>query len=844
MKKTVGRVLLTLLIVFSILTLTGGLLIPSWISKRAKRSYPQIQGEMEVEGLTAPVEVIRDSHGVPHIYGQTHHDLFFAQGWVHAQDRFWQMDMWRHQGAGRLSELLGGSTLETDKFLRTLGWERVTKSELKLLDQEEHSILEAYSAGVNAYIEKRAGIDLGLEYTFLPLLNRGYQPQPWTPLHSLTWAKAMAWDLRRNMDTEIDRALLLNSLSPGEVEVLYPPYPEDRPVIVPHSSTHPNISQPRTRQRSADRQQIPPETLTRLLEGARQKLSDLDAFPAAATLGLGSNSWVISGDLTDTGKPYLANDPHLGQQIPSIWYEVGLHCQPQTEDCRLDVVGFSFAGVPGIVIGHNHRIAWGFTNVGPDVMDLYIEKLNPQNPDQYLFQGEWVDMEIIREEIRVAGGETVELKVRETHHGPIIGEVYGLEEFDQEAGIDLPEHYALAVRWTALEPSCVFCAIWNFNTADSWKDFRNAAREFAVPAQNLIYADVEGNIGYQMPGKIPIRSEGHDGMLPVPGWTGAYEWQGYIPFEELPHVTNPTRGYLVTANNAVVGPDYPYSITKQWSYGFRAQRIEKMIQEAPRPFTLETMQHMQGDNKDLLAGAVVPLLLDLELHNRGLIEARDLLSTWDFQADMASAPAALYMATWRHLLTATFEDDLPQDYQIGVDSTAKEVIRRMLRKADHPWWDDQRTLRREKRDDILRRALNQAYKELKRTQGGDPSAWTWGEMHTITFKHQVMDGFPLIKTAFNRGPFPTAGGNAIVNANGWSAQTPYHVDWVPSMRMIIDLSELNHALTINTTGQSGHPYHPHYIDKAGPWRQIQYHPMLWDWSQVEEQAEGTLRLVP
>jgi penicillin amidase len=846
MKAKVGRILLGVFAAISALILLGGLFLPPQIIKRAEKAYPQIEGEMDMPGLIKPVEIIRDEWGIPHIYAQNHHDLFFAQGVVHAQDRFWQMDMWRHQGAGRLSELLGSTMLETDTFLRTLGWERVAKAELSHLDEEERSVLEAYTEGVNAYLAPRSGIELGLEYTFLPLLNRGYQPDPWTPLNSLTWAKAMAWDLRGNLSAEIDRALLLKSMDMDKVDALYPPYPDDHPVILKPGATRKAPILPIAGKDKEDQHttQIPWEAITPLFESTQRTLTQLDHLSGVRHEGIGSNSWVISGEHTDTGKPYLANDPHLGQQIPSIWYEVGLHCQPKGADCQLDIVGFSFAGVPGIVIGHNDHITWGFTNVGPDVMDLYIEKINPENPNQYRFQGKWVDMEIITEEIHIAGGETIDIEVRKTRHGPLIGEVYGLEAFAEEAGLEVPEHYALALQWTALEPSCVFCAIWDFNRAESWEDFREAAREFAVPAQNLIYADVEGNIGYQMPGRIPIRNQGHDGMLPIPGWTGEFEWQGFIPFEELPYAFNPSEGHLITANNAVVGEGYPYLITKQWSYGYRAQRIEELIQSAPRPITKEAIQAFQGDNKDLLAGDLVPLIMDLPLDNRSVLEARELLATWDYQADMDSAPAALYMIFWQTLLDATFHDDLPETYSIGVDSCAREIIRGLVSQPEHPWWDDQGTRKVETRDDILRVALNQAAKELKRIQGPDPNSWSWGELHTITFAHDVMSNLPVIKTAFNRGPYPTAGGNAIVNANSWNMGNPFHITSVPSMRMIVDLNDLSESLTINTTGQSGHPYHPHYIDMVGRWRRIQYHPMLWGRTSIEEHAEGTLRLVP
>jgi len=835
--KKIGRILLIVLVVLIVLFAIIAIAGPPWVRRTAEKSFPQIDGELQVAGLDGPVDIYRDSFGIPHIYAASQHDIFFVQGYVHAQDRFWQMDFWRHQGAGRLSELLGEATLDTDKFLRTLGWERVARQELDLLDDQSRFILEAYTEGVNAYLADHTGSALALEYAFLPIVNRGYEPAPWTMLNSLTWAKAMAWDLRRNLDTEIDRAMLLKDLTPEQVADLFPPYPEDRPVIVPDYANS----------QSSSSVHHSPFTIhhSQLFETLHTQLSTLP-FLTRGFDGIGSNSWAVSGELTDTGMPLLANDPHLGAQMPSIWYEVGLHCVPKTDDCALDVAGFSFAGVPGVVIGHNDRIAWGFTNVGPDVMDLYIEKVNPENPNQYEFQGEWVDMDIVTEQIQVAGGETVEHTVRLTQHGPVITEDYGLETFAEDVGSDVtvPENYALAVRWTALEPTCIFCSIWKFNLAQNWDDFRTAAQEFVVPAQNLLYADVDGNIGYQMPGNIPIRGEGHDGMLPVPGWTGEYEWSGYIPFAELPFSFNPPEGYIATANNAVVGPDYPYLITYQWSYGYRAQRIVDLLEGATGPIDIPFIQQMQGDNMELMAEVLLPVLIDIPMEDPDLEQPRALLSGWDGHLNMDSAPAALYMAFWRNLLEATFSDDLPEFYGVGVDSGAKEIMRKLVDDPDSAWWDNVTTTEVETRDDILAAAFAAGYKEIRDLQGNDPADWAWGDLHTLTYYNQVMSSFPFIDKAFNRGPYPTAGGSAIVNATGWDADDPFEVDWLPSMRMIVDLGDLTNSLTVNTSGQSGHPYHPHYIDQPDLWRNIQYHPMLWDRAKIEVDAEGHLRLLP
>ena len=551
----------------------------------APKSFPQTDGEIQLEGLNAPVDVYRDTMGIPHIYATTSHDLFFTQGYVHAQDRFWQMDAWRHIGSGTLSEMFGKGQVETDTFLRTLGWRVTAEREYAELDPESKAIVDSYTAGVNAYLSDHDTTALSLEYAILGLLSPDYKIELWTPINSLTWGKAMAWDLRGNMGEEIERAVLLKTLTPDQVAELFPAYPEDHPVIVNQIGIGDSARAPTSAPDIAF--DIPDETLAALQHNT--SLLDLAMGPAGE--GMGSNSWAVSGQHTATGMPLLANDPHLGIQMPSIWYQAHLECKPISDKCPYNVAGFTFAGVPGVVIGHNDRIAWGFTNVGPDVMDLYVERVNPDNPNQYEVNGEWVEFETRAETVQVVGGDPVEITVRSTRHGPVISESYGplknedtnndpkFVPFKERAGVELPEPYAIALKWTALAPSTPFRAIWGFNRAQNWDDFREAARNFHVPAQNLLYADVDGNIGYQMPGDIPMRRNG-DGTLPVPGWTDEYEWTGFIPFEDLPYTFNPPEGYIVTANNRCQPWDYPYLITRDWDYGFRALRIVDMLTSA------------------------------------------------------------------------------------------------------------------------------------------------------------------------------------------------------------------------------------------------------------------------
>lgn len=849
MPKLVRRILVVLLVLVALLSIAAGGAAYEFTRALPPQSFPQINGELQVKGLDQAVDVIRDQAGIPHIYAATRHDLFFSQGYVHAQDRFWQMDFWRHIGSGRLSEMFGKSQLDTDIFLRRMGWARVAQQELDSMDPESKAILQAYADGVNAYLSDHQGAALSLEYGVLKLLTPGYTVEPWTPLHSLTWAKAMAWDLRGNMDEEGDRAALLKLFSPEQVAELYPAYPVDHPYIVNSKTTETSSSPAATAARAADNQianhgvsQLP----TAQIEAVRASVKALDALLGPGGTGFGSNNWVISGKLMASGKPLLANDPHLGPQMPSIWYEIGLHCQPKNSDCPFELTGFSFAGAPGVVIGHNDRIAWGFTNTGPDVQDIFIEKINPQNPNQYEVNGKWQDMQTVTETIAVAGGKPVSLTVRYTRHGPILwDEDKTMDKFRKDAGLALPENFRLALRWTALEVSHTFPALWQINKAQNWDQFRAAASLFDVPAQNFVYADIDGNIGYQMPGKVPIRASA-EGLSYVPGWTDEHEWTGYIPFEQLPSAFNPAEGFIATANNAVVGPDYPYQITTDWDYGYRAQRIVEMIRSAPGLIDAAYIQKMQGDNRNLSTDFLLPALIAVQISDTRLVQARDLLKNWDGQQGMGSSQAALFETFWKHFLSDTFDNKLPEDQRPDGSARWWEVMRTLITKPDSPWWDNPATPQKEGRDEIIRQALGEGLKELEKLQGKDPAKWNWGELHTITFANKTLgeSGVAPIEALFNRGPYPTAGGQSIVNATGWDTTKGYQVDWLPSMRMIVDLSNWSDSLSIHTTGQSGHAYHPHYADMVDLWRNIQYQPMRWELDEIRKSAEGTLHLIP
>ncbi|WP_353827251.1 penicillin acylase family protein [Agromyces sp. SYSU T0242] len=815
-----------------------------------QRAFPTTSGRIDVAGLQAPVTVYRDEAGIPQLVGETDLDLLFAQGYVHAQDRFWEMDFRRHVTAGRVAELFGESQVPTDTFIRTLDWRGVATREYEQMDEATRGLYEAYADGVNAYLAERSAPELSLEYSVLALQRPGYRPEPWTPVDSIAWLKAMAWDLRSNLGDEIDRAVLLGSgLEAEAVARLHPDFPWDaKPTIVggppPASPAGLEVHAVDAAATTAATNALPSEGIDAESAAALAGLAEaIDALPEL--LGpedgdLGSNSWVVSGALTDTGMPLLANDPHLGPAMPSIWVQMGLHCTQLTTACTLDVGGFGFSGLPGIVIGHNDRIAWGFTNLAPDVADLYLERVTG---DAYELDGELVPLDIREEVIEVAGGDPVTITVRSTGRGPIVtgvgsgfaavAEQFGApvaegataegassteDEATEESG-DAAEEVDIEVslQWTALEPGSTAEAIFALDRAQGWEQFRAAAELFDVPAQNLVYADVEGNIGYQAPGRIPVRASG-DGTVPLPGWTSENGWTGWIPFADLPSVQNPDRGYLVTANNAVEegGP----LLTRDWDLGYRAEGIERRIGEliaSGEPITAEDMSDIQFDTRDANAEAFLPVIAALELDGDAARGAR-LLADWDAASDADSAEAAYFAVFWRNLLDRMF-GDLPESAQpVGGDRWFA-VVGGVLGQPEDPLWVDT-VGGGTGRDAVLAASLAAAWAEATESMGDDPAGWRWGELHTLTLTNQTFgrSGIGPIEWLFNRGPYETGGGSAIVNAIGWDAREGYEVHWVPSMRMVVDLADLDRSTWINLTGASGHAFHGHYDDQAPLWQ--------------------------
>ena len=829
-----------------------------------RRPFPQTSGSIEVPGLSADVRVLRDADGIPQIYADDADDLFFAQGFVHAQDRFYEMDFRRHVTSGRLAELVGEGGLETDEVVRTLGWRRVAEEEVALLSPETRRYLQNYADGVNAYIEDRSSGELSLEYSVLSLTGPDYVPEPWTPADSVAWLKAMAWDLRGNMSAEIGRMLSLETLEPAQVAEIYPDYPYDEHApIVQYGS----IRNGRFMQGPSVLQRVAPADGRRLARqaAAARELPDsslrtvqrvLDQLPALLGTGegIGSNSWVVSGERSETGEPLLANDPHLAPSMPGTWYQMGLHCNELGPDCPFDVAGFTFSGMPGVVIGHNDRIAWGLTTMYTDVTDLYLERID-EDAGTYDYGRRQLPVEERTEELFVAGEEKpVSLTVRSTRHGPLLselGEPYADvgERAASESVVQAPDGdaFGVSLRWTALRPGRTMDALFGINAAGTWAQFRSAAELMDVPSQNLVYADVDGHIGYQSPGRIPIRAPGNDGLWPVAGWDPANEWRGYIPFDELPTVLDPPSGLIVTANQAVISPEmYPHLLTSDSAYGYRSDRINELLR-ASETLSVDDMVSIQNDTYNANAAELTPYLLDVTLSTPYYREGQRLLRDWDYFQPADSGAAAYFNVVWRNLLELTFEDQLPEDVRPDGGERWFRAVKLLLPTPNDDWWDDTGTEElRETRDDILRQALDAARNDMTSMQARNPDLWTWGHLHRLELVNPTLgdSGIPVVEAIFNRGPHEVGGGTGIVNATGWNADEGFAVTALPSMRMVVSMDDFDDSRWIQFGGQSGHAYSGTYAGQTQLWVEGGTLPWRWSADVVEAAAQDTLVLTP
>ncbi|SLN44538.1 penicillin acylase family protein [Oceanibacterium hippocampi] len=772
-----------------------------------RTSLPQLDGEIALAGPSAPITITRDRNGIPHIEGQSIEDALFGLGFVHAQDRLWQMEMNRRIGAGRLSEILGEATVGTDRFLRTLGVYHFAERNYSRLKPETRARLDAYAAGVNAFLENRSGA-LPVEFVIL-----GVDPEPWTAADSLVWLKMMAWDLSANWSSELLRFALTERLTPTAIGQFLPPYPGDAPVSLPN--------------------------LKALYDSTGRGLTRLAGIaPPHLPRGAGSNNWAVSGARTVTGKPLLANDPHLGLSAPALWYLAHLKAP------GLDTIGATLPGIPAVVLGRNDRIAWGFTNTGPDVQDLYIERNPAGDPDSYLTPDGPAAFAFRDEVIKVKDSAPVSFRVRISRHGPIISDAMA------SVRADLPSDTGLAFAWTALDDDDTTAdGGLAMMTATDWDSFVGALRSFRVPQQNILYADVDGNIGYYAPAHIPMRKAENDirGLMPSPGWDDRYDWDGYIPFEDLPQAFNPESGVIYTANQKVVPDNYPYHLTFEWTPPYRARRIATLLDETEK-HSVESFRAMQADVRSTMAGDLLPLMTTIEGSDEKAALALAQLRAWDgtMAADMVEP--LIFSAWYREFTRLVYSDDLGPDLFADAWSQRPVFITNVLldREGQGAWCDDVTTDAVEDCPTMLRRALDLAIADLETRYGSDRTAWNWGTAHHAHGEHRPFGKVPVLKDLFDVD-VPTMGGTYTVDAGRFdiaNGTAPFANVHSASYRAIYDLADLDRSIFIHSTGQSGNRLSPLYKNWAEDWAKVGYVAMTTSAADYQAGALGRLILTP
>ena len=754
------------------------------------------EGTYIVPGLQQPVRIERDDHGIPNIVAANERDATFALGYTHAQDRLWQMETNRRVAAGRLAEVLGEPALDTDKFLRTIGIARTAQSIYDNLDTEHRDLLDAYAAGVNAFLSKRGG-PLPPEF----LLTRAPKPEPWTPADSIGWSLMMAWDLARySYSRELRRLQLAQRLSVAEINDFYPPYPGDpAPVTADYAE------------------------LYRLLGLKVAPLTALTApvFGFGDGEGFGSNNWVVSGRRTVSGKPMVANDPHLGLTTPSVWYFAA------TKAPGLNVIGATLPGVPGVVLGRNDRIAWSFTNTGVDQQDLYLERINPERPDEYQTPEGWARFATRVERIRVKGSDDVELTVRETRHGPVISGLASVEK-----GFRQPQ-FALALRWSALEPNdTTIAAIRALNKARNIDQAEQALTQFQVVTQSALIADVDGAIGMIVTGRIPVRDRTNDlrGLVPAPGWDARYDWRGYLPIEQAPRTRNPDRGLIVTANHKVVPSTYPHHLTYDWFLPYRAQRVEQLL-EVRGKHDATTFKAIQADVTSFAVRDMLAMLQGAQPQTEAGRDAIARLNAWDFQMRRDAAEPLIFHAWMRELKRRIFADDLgslTEDFvgQAELTSTLLHVLSGRAQARD--WCDDRSTEQRfETCSTLASEALDTAVTQLTQTSGRDVAGLRWGDAHRAVAEHRPMSGVPGLRRLFELSTaYP--GDTHTINVGSLShrAEAPFSTRHTATLRAIYDLAALeSNSFWIGSSGQVGNPFSDLYGSMQPLWRDVLYLPM-------------------
>lgn len=804
-----------------------------------RRPLPVISGRLKLPSLNDRVEVIRDTWGVPHIYAQNDEDVFYAQGFVHAQDRLWHMELNRRLASGRLSEMVGEVAFGTDQLMRIIGLRRAAKRDWERASERVVTVLNAYARGVNAFLETNPR-KLPLEFTLLR-----FTPEQWHPVDTLVWIKMMAWGQGVNWDAELLRAAILDRLGPEKTaQLLGSDIADANPVIL---------------------NQVPIPGFDRLVAELRDAKNFINL---TAPIGM-SNNWVVDGTKTASGKPLLANDPHLPLQMPSLWYEAHLI------SADWQAAGVSLPGVPLIVLGHNTEIAWGVTNAFVDAQDLYIEKFDTGDPTRYRAGEGWETAQVIHEQIRVKGEKSPRpFDVTVTRHGPVMDawwasapnmQVKPPQATASAGNESVREELKLALKWVGYDASRSLDAGLKLMCARNWGEFRTALQDWTEPALSFVYADRAGNIGYQLAGNTPIRKNGK-GATPVPGWNDEYEWTGLVPFDELPHAYNPPEHLVVTANNAVVGQEYHHHLSLDTLNGYRAKRILDLLSRSDS-FSVDDFAAIQKDVycipaetfQKLTRAFYYAILMHPALGNRGLTarDALDVLNAWDCNLTADSVAGALYETTlyfvMKRLYTPWLGDLTPAFIGLGFHpllhpvngvyaDRAYLIALRILENEESEWMRDE-TGKPASSVDLLANALNDAVRWLETNVAFDMQKWQWGRLHRAGFQHALGVVKPL-DMIFNRGPFPYGGDTSTVWQAAFIPELPIrdNASVTASWRQIMDTANWDNSRGVHPTGQSGHPASRHYDDQMPLWFTGKHHALWWSREKILENQEGVLIL--
>jgi penicillin amidase len=784
----------------------------------AKAALAQIDGTIEVKGTSEVVEVIRDRYGVPHIYAKNTADLFFAQGFVVAQDRMWQLEMWRRNGEGRLAEVLGRNYVRRDTFARLLQFRGDWEVEYQKYHPQGKLILESFAKGVNAAIqkaidEKKVPVEFGL---------MGFAPQPvWTAKTIL--ARMAGWAMTRNASSELTRALDIKRLGLEKTRELKPTDPE-RAFAVPEGLNLDDIE---------------PGILDLAKDANNYRFPLADAALPAVSMDEGflsisderpnaSNNWVIAGAKSSTGKPLLANDPHRDLINPSLRYVVHLNAP------GWNVIGATEPGVPGVAAGHNERVAWGFTILGVDQQDIYVEETDPSNPDRYLWKGEWRDMIVSKELIFTKElMEPLEVTIKRTHHGPVVYE-------------NREKHRAYALRWAGAETGGAgYLGALGVMQARNWQEFRaGISNAWFIPSESMVYADVDGNIGYVGAALAPVRRN-WDGLLPVPGKDGKYEWEGYVPFEKMPQSYNPSPGFLNTSNNDVVPkiiPGYDLPLGFEYASSFRYNRVLEVL-KSKKPITVADMQALQQDVVSLPARTLAPLILDLTLTRESLIRAQRLFLNWDASLAKDSPTAALYEALQSVLPTLAYAPFLTEEQRFGFRGYDLELVLQWMLEPPREYGDSPKE-RRATRDRILTQALEQALAHMVRTQGEDPKAWAWGKVHTADFAHPLSGSKGAAGEVFAITPTPRGGDGNTVMATSYASENNPRQTAGASFSFVADVADWDRSTFLSAPGESAQPLSPFYANLVESWAAGKGNVLAFSRQKVDEVKANVLVLRP